>query len=230
MQAVARNAAAQSVPPGVIELITAAQREIDSASASAEQLIKENDFAEEALDLDFDAFLESDGIAELVAQAQATAGPLPSVQHSPSRPNAHARRARSPATSQLSATGTPASKNVQADAAASATPLSPAHSVVPAASDTAPTLSASSEATARTASAAPAMAVATQPEIAPASSGSAATAAVGTPAPSAGSTTAAVKELPKGSAKQKRAHKNADAIRLAEGLLLVRPLHIQCTP
>ena len=228
VQAVARNAAAQSVPPGVVELIAAAQREIDSASASAEELIKENDFAEEALDLDFDAFLESDGIAELVAQAQASAGPLPAVQHSPSRSNAHARRARSPATPQVSAAGLAASKPAGADAAPSNMPASPAQTTQSAATEVAPSLPPHSDTAPRatapvpTATAAPAMAVASQPEAAVAGTLPATNASVanGTPVPTSGNTTSAVKELPKGSAKQKRAHKNADAIRYADRLPL----------
>ena len=208
VQAVARNAAAQSVPPGVVDLIAAAQREIDAASASAEQLIRENDFAEDGLDLDFDAFLESDGIAELVAQAQATAGSLPAVQHTPSRHNAHARRARSPATS---LTVTPVKKAAVVDSGAvSSTPLSPSRAETTAAL---PVEDAAGVTGVKTTAAQPAVAL-------PATAGAAfpeaistATAAASTSVPSTASTTAGVKELPKGNAKQKRAHKNADAIR-----------------
>lgn len=226
VQAVARNAAAQSVPPGVVDLIAAAQREIDAASASAEQLIRENDFAEDGLDLDFDAFLESDGIAELVAQAQATTGPLPAVQHTPSRLNAHARRARSPATSQMSPAVTPASRDAVADTT-TATPLSPARpapsslpaptdgaTAVPALSvDTVPTASKTALAQPAASAVAATTAGAAQPEAVSTGAAPAATAAAGASAATTASTTAAVKEAPKGNAKQKRAHKNADAIR-----------------
>jgi len=223
VQAVARNAAAQSVPPGVVDLIAAAQREIDAASASAEQLIRENDFAEDGLDLDFDAFLESDGIAELVAQAQATAGPSPAVQHSPARSNAHARRARSPATLQASPATTPARRDAAADATAS-TPLSPARTGLPplpvvAEANAAPALSAAPTPTvAKNASVQPpasvASAVAGTAQLEAVGTGApATTAAAGTPVATAAGTTAGAKELPKGNVKQKRAHKNADAIR-----------------
>ena len=183
VQAVARNAAAQSVPPGVVDLIAAAQREIDAASASAEQLIRENDFAEDGLDLDFDAFLESDGIAELVAQAQASAGPLPPIQHTP-RCKAQARRAHSPA---VPPAVTPPRNSRSADS--SSAPASSAK-----ASGTAPAVTSGS-------------AVPNDAAIGPQF------VATGTPAPAPSSTTAAAKELPKGNPKQKRAHKNADAIR-----------------
>ena len=222
VQAVARNAAAQSVPPGVVDLIAAAQREIDAASASAEQLIRENDFAEDGLDLDFDAFLESDGIAELVAQAQATTGPLPAVQHTPSRLNAHARRARSPATSQMSPAVTPASRDAVADTT-TATPLSPPRPVpssLPAPTDGATAIPVPSDSLPKTALAQPAASAvaattagAAQPEAVVTGAAPAATAAAGASAATTASTTAAVKEAPKGNAKQKRAHKNADAIR-----------------
>ncbi|KAL0044010.1 hypothetical protein WJX82_001910 [Trebouxia sp. C0006] len=224
VQAVARNAAAQSVPPGVVDLIAAAQREIDAASASAEELIRENDFAEDGLDLDFDAFLESDGIAELVAQAQATAGPSPAVQHSPARSNAHARRARSPATLQASPAVTPARRDAAADTTAS-TPLSPARTGLPPLpavaeeANAAPALSAAPTAPiAKTASVQPAASVAsavagTAQLEAVGTGAPAATAAAGTPVATTAGTTAGAKELPKGNVKQKRAHKNADAIR-----------------
>ncbi len=225
VQAVARNAAAQSVPPGVVDLIAAAQREIDAASASAEQLIRENDFAEDGLDLDFDAFLESDGIAELVAQAQATAGPSPAVQHSPARSNAHARRARSPATLQASPAVTPARRDAAADTTAS-TPLSPARTGLPPLPavaeevNAAPALSAAPTAPiAKNASVQPAASVApaaaaTASQLEAVGTGApATTAAAGTPVATTAGTTAGAKELPKGNVKQKRAHKNADAIR-----------------
>ena len=217
VQAVARNAAAQSVPPGVVDLIAAAQREIDAASASAEQLIRENDFAEDGLDLDFDAFLESDGIAELVAQAQATAGPSPAVPHSPARSNAHTRRARSPAV-------TPARRDAAADATAS-TPLSPARTGLPPLpavaeeANAAPALSAAPTAPiAKNASVQPpasvASAVAATAQLEAVGTGApATTAAAGTSAATTAGNTAGAKELPKGNVKQKRAHKNADAIR-----------------
>lgn len=197
VQAVARNAAAQSVPPGVVDLIAAAQREIDAASASAEQLIRENDCAEDGLDLDFDAFLESDGIAELVAQAQASTGPLPPIQHTP-RCKAQARRAHSPAVPQAV---TPPRNSRSADS--SSTPASPAQAGTPGArSEDTSAAAASGTAPAVTGSSA-VPEVANGPQFV----------ATGTPAPAPSSTTAAAKELPKGNPKQKRAHKNADAIR-----------------
>lgn len=201
VQAVARNAAAQSVPPGVVDLIAAAQREIDAASASAEQLIRENDFAEDGLDLDFDAFLESDGIAELVAQAQASAGPLPPVQHTP-RCKAQARRAHSPA---VPPAVTPPRNNRSADS--SSAPASPAQAGTPGASarsDDTPAAAAKASGTAA--------AVTTATAVPEAANGPQFV-ATGTPAPAPSSTTAAPKDLPKGNPKQKRAHKNADAIR-----------------
>ena len=214
VQAVARNAAAQSVPPGVVDLIAAAQREINAASASAEQLIRENDFAEDGLDLDFDAFLESDGIAELVAQAQASAGPLPHVQNTPTGPNAHARRAHSPALSQASPAATPPRSHRSVDAtSAPNTPISPAQHGTPSKATDSDVLAA--------AAAKPPTAAATQvtatreAESIAQTLPAATTAASGTPAPTTASTTGGAKELPKGNAKQKRAHKNADAIRCA---------------
>lgn len=214
VQAVARNAAAQSVPPGVVDLIAAAQREIDAASASAEQLILENDFAEDGLDLDFDAFLESDGIAELVAQAQASAGPLPPVQHTPTRTNAHARRAHSPTVSQTSPAATPPRANRSADpSSVSNTPASPAQQAVPGTA-TLPEDGAAAAAKPAPGAAPPAAAGSAVPEATPQTGPAAATA--GTPAPAFAGTTAGAKELPKGNAKQKRAHKNADAIRYCQ--------------
>ena len=213
VQAVARNAAAQSVPPGVVDLIAAAQREIDAASASAEQLIRENDFAEDGLDLNFDAFLESDGIAELVAQAQGSAGSLPPAQHTPARTNAHARRAHSPAVSQTSPAVTPPRANRSADPSSlSHTPASPAQQAVP---GTATLLEDGTAAATKPASGAAPTAAASSavPEAGAQNGPAAATAAAGTPGPAFASTTAGAKELPKGNAKQKRAHKNADAIR-----------------
>ena len=217
MQAVARNAAAQSVPPGVVDLIAAAQREIDAASASAEQLIRENDFAEDGLDLDFDAFLDSDGIAELVAQAQATVGPLPVVQHTPSRSNVHARRGRSPVMSQASPAVTPVRKTAGESAAVTSSPVSPPQNIpsaAPAIAEDAAAVAAAVPAAVKATPAQPTAVPATaQPEVATTGAAPGTTAAAGTPAPSTAGTTAGVKELPKGNAKQKRAHKNADAIR-----------------
>lgn len=199
VQAVARNAAAQSVPPGVVDLIAAAQREIDAASASADQLIRENDFAEDGLDLDFDAFLESDGIAELVAQAQASAGPLPPIQHTP-RCKAQARRAHSPAVP-------PAVTPPRNSRSASSAPTSPAQAVTPGAA--APLEATSAPAAKALAGSGAAPAATAVPETANGTQ----FVATGTPAPTPGGPTAAAKELPKGNPKQKRAHKNADAIR-----------------
>ena len=209
VQAVARNAAAQSVPPGVVDLIAAAQREIDAASASAEQLIRENDFAEDGLDLDFDAFLESDGIAELVAQAQASAGPLPPVQHTP-RCKAQARRAHSPA---VPPAVTPPRNSRSANS--SSAPTSPAQAGTPGA---AAPLEATSAAVAKAAAGSGATPAATA---VPETANGAQFVATGTPAPTPGGPTAGAKELPKGNAKQKRAHKNADAIRYAYHTYLV---------
>lgn len=208
VQAVARNAAAQSVPPGVVDLIAAAQREIDAASASAEQLIRENDFAEDGLDLDFDAFLESDGIAELVAQAQASAGPLPPVQHTP-RCKAQARRAHSPA---VPPAVTPPRNSRSANS--SSAPSSPAQAGTPAA--VAP-LEGTSAAAAKLAAGSGATPAATT---VPDTANGTQSVTTGTSAPTPGGT-AGAKELPKGNPKQKRAHKNADAIRYASRMYLV---------
>ena len=209
VQAVARNAAAQSVPPGVVDLIAAAQREIDAASASAEQLIRENEFAEDGLDLDFDAFLESDGIAELVAQAQASAGPLPPIQRTP-RCKAQARRAHSPAAPPAV---TPPRNSRSTNS--SSVPTSPAQAGTPGA---AAPLEASSAAAAKAAAGSgPTPASSAAPETANGTQ----FIATGTPAPTPGGPTAGAKELPKGNPKQKRAHKNADAIRYAYHVYLV---------
>ena len=201
VQAVARNAAAQSVPPGVVDLIAAAQREIDAASASAEQLIRENDFAEDGLDLDFDAFLESDGIAELVAQAQASAGPLPPIQHTP-RCKAQARRAHSPA---VPPAVTPPRNSRSADS--NSAPVSPAQAGSPGAA--AP----SADTSAASAKASGGSGVTPVAATLPDTVNGTQFVATGTPAPLPGGATAGTKELLKGNPKQKRAHKNADAIR-----------------
>lgn len=217
VQSVRAHATAQSVPPGVVDLIAAAQREINAASASAEQLIRDSDFVEDGLDLDIDAFLESDSIAELVAgPGQDASLPAPEQQletharrvHTPLAPAAgHAAALRSHGIT------TPPSFNAQTaaansaeaafDAAMSAAPASPSPAIrrsiatlppkpAPAPSGVGPTAVPEAVASAATAGA---------------------PAANEGPPPGPAGPTAPAKDVGKTSTKQKRAHKNADAIR-----------------
>ena len=232
VQSVRAHATAQSVPPGVVDLIAAAQREIDAASASAEQLIRDNDFVEDGLDLDIDAFLESDSLAELVA-GPGQDGLLPA---SGQQPDVHARRAHSPmlpAASHAAAlrshgiTTTPPSSQTQPDTVSKAeeastaatklaAPISPTPAVRPSAATLPP-----KPTPPPSGPIAPTIAV-------PEAAGTAATAGVSTaaeaPPPGPAGPTAPAKDVAKNSTKQKRAHKNADAIRYITPYMSVSPV------
>lgn len=221
VQSVRAHATAQSVPPGVVDLIAAAQREIDAASASAEQLISDGDFIEDGLDLDIDAFLESDSIAELVAVPGQDASVVTPSQHL----DVHARRAHSPAiataqhvaalraqglsTAPYNAEPVPSSKADQANV------------TVPHADSISPTPA--NRSPAKPPSAPAAAAATTAPEAAATAATAGMPASSEGPPPGPAGPTAPVKDVAKNSTKQKRAHKNADAIRYANSVELTRP-------
>lgn len=216
VQSVRAHATAQSVPPGVVDLIAAAQREIDAASASAEQLVRDNDFIEDGLDLDIDAFLESDSIAELVAgPEQDVTLPAPRQQL-----DFHARQAHSPAVPPARHTAALRSQGITIPPSYTAEPVTiskaeEAHATASVSAHASPTpVVRSSAATLPTKPASvPGAASTAVPEAAASAATAGAPAPAEGPPPGPAGPTAPVKDVAKSSTKQKRAHKNADAIR-----------------
>ena len=204
----------------MVDLIAAAQREIDAASASAEQLIRDSDFDDdENLNLDIDAFLESDSIAELVAQTQpqdaSDPAPGPTL-------DVHARRAQSPNINQAavlrsSSITTEAAFSAQATAPDRADQAGSTAGIATAPSSPVPTARSSSAAALppkpTSVPSATLAAPTAVPEVAPAAATAGFAATTDVPVPGPAGPTAPVKDVAKSSAKQKRAHKNADAIR-----------------